>query len=208
MPQDDETRVIATSGSQDHDALVCSVLAERYEIEELLSVGAMYLGRILKVTRRDAIKGLHPDQDRDPDANACIHRGARNVGAIRHPNVSTSYDFSETDSGLQYLAVEDVAGESLKEVMDREPANPPASPGTLPLERVLRIADQVAAALQAAQEADIVHRDLSPGNIMIVPGHAGEDAVKVEDFDLSKGSRAGIDPEVTRVGFGGACRSI
>lgn len=192
----DETRVFQASESPPADALVGTVLAGRYRIEKLLGVGAMgavYLGQHLKIGRRDAIKVLHSSMARDPDAIARFDRGARNVGAIRHPNVCTIYDFSDTDDGLQYLAMEFVAGEALKDLLDRE--------GVLPLQRSLRIIDQVASALQAAHDAGVVHRDLKPANIMIAPGKGGADAVKVVDFDISKGSGDVVEEEVTRLGF-------
>ena len=73
-------------------------------------MGAVYLGKHLKIGRKDAIKVLHAVSARDPEAIARFDRGARNVGAIRHPNVCTIYDFSNTDDGVQYLAMEFVGG--------------------------------------------------------------------------------------------------
>lgn len=196
MASGDETRVFTPNNQPSPEQLVGTVLAGRYQIQELLGVGAMgavYLGQHLKIGRKDAIKVLNAAMARDPEAIARFDRGARNVGAIRHPNVCTIYDFSDTDNGLQYLAMEFVPGESLKDLCDRT--------GPLDLQRSVRIAEQVASALQAAHNAGVVHRDLKPANIMIAQGPDGEDIVKVVDFDISKGSQDEVKVEVTRLGF-------
>lgn len=176
--------------------LTGSVLAGRYRILQKLGEGAMgtvYLGEHLRIGRRDAIKVLRNALSTDRETIARFIRGARILSSIHHPNVCTIYDFSDTDDGLQFLAMELVSGESLKDVLDRE--------GVLPLGRALPIAMQVASALQAAHDGDVVHRDLKPANIMIVQGKGGTDGVKVVDFDIAKGPREGEGAEVTRLGF-------
>jgi serine/threonine protein kinase len=181
---------------QDPDDLVGTVLAGRYRILRRLGTGAtatVYLGEHLRIGRRDAIKILHPTVAADPEAAARFLRGARNVSAIRHPNVCTIYDFGETAEGLQFLAMEHVPGEALSDVLARE--------GALATERAIAIGQQVAEALQAAHDAAIVHRDLKPGNIMVARGQGGEDAIKVVDFDIAKGPAAVEGSELTRAGF-------
>jgi predicted Ser/Thr protein kinase len=192
VTENDDSAVGSAPGSD----LVGRTIAGRYRILSSLGEGAMgtvYLAEHLRIGRRDAIKVLRPDITRDAEAVARFARGARNVSAIRHPNVCTIYDFSDTEDGLQYLAMEYVAGETLKDTLDRE--------GRLELRRALRIARQVALALQAAHDAGIVHRDLKPGNIMITPLPDGSDAVKVVDFDIAKGRDEAEGEEVTRLGF-------
>ena len=175
--------------------LVGTVLAGRYRIVKRLGEGAMgavYLGEHLKIGRRDAIKVLRDSLATDREATLRFLRGARNVSAIRHPNVCTIYDFSDTADGLQFLAMEFVEGETLKDLLDRE--------RRLPVARAVAIAIQTAEALDAAHDAGIVHRDLKPGNIMLVRGRDGRDVVKVVDFDIAKGPDAEGE-EVTRLGF-------
>jgi serine/threonine-protein kinase len=174
--------------------LVGALLAGRYRVLRKLGEGAMgavYLAEHLNIGRKDAIKVLRDNLANDPEAIARFLRGTRNVSAIRHANVCAIYDFSQTEGGLRFLAMEYVEGPTLKEVLDRE--------GTLPVERAVDIACQVAAALDAAHGAGIVHRDLKPANIMLVRGKAGADVVKVVDFDIAKGPEGG--EEVTRLGF-------
>jgi serine/threonine-protein kinase len=176
--------------------LVGTVLAGRYRIVRKLGEGAMgavYLGEHLRIGRRDAIKVLRESLAGDAEALARFGRGVRNVSLIQHPNVCTVYDFGDTDDGRRYLAMEYVPGQTLQELLQQE--------GRLPPARAAGIFAQVAGALQAAHEAGIVHRDLKPGNVMVSPGRAGADAVKVVDFDIAKGSRDGEPGDVTRLGF-------
>ncbi len=99
-----------------------------------------------------------------------FEREARAIAALNHPNICQIYDV-----GPNYLVMEYIEGESPK--------------GPMPLDEALRIARQIADALEAAHEKGIVHRDLKPANIMITS--AG--TVKVLDFGLAKA----VEPEPT-----------
>jgi len=92
-----------------------------------------------------------------------FEREARAVAALNHPNICTLYDV-----GPNFLLMEYVEGENLK--------------GPMPLEEALRIARQIADALDEAHEKGVVHRDLKPGNIKVKP----DGTVKVLDFGLAK----------------------
>lgn len=172
------------------------VLGGRYRIISKLGEGAMgavYLGEHMKIGRRDAIKVLRQGLATDPDTIARFVRGTRNVAMIRHPNICTIYDYSDLAGDTQFVAMEYVAGRTLRELLDDEPR--------LPMDVAVHIACQAADALQAAHEVGIVHRDLKPANIMVVPNRAGSYDVKVVDFDIAKGSSDGEGEEVTRMGF-------
>jgi predicted Ser/Thr protein kinase len=176
--------------------LVGRVLGGRYRILRKLGEGAMgavYLGEHLKIGRQDAIKVLRDALATDPDTIARFVRGTRNVSMIRHPNICTIYDYSDIAGGIQFVAMEFVPGETLRDLLQRE--------GKLPLEMAVHVARQAAEALDAAHEVGIVHRDLKPANIMVVPGRSGTMEVKVVDFDIAKGSADGEGEEVTRMGF-------
>lgn len=180
----------------DSGDLVGRVLAGRYRILRKLGEGAMgavYLGEHLKIGRQDAIKVLRDRLATDPDTIARFVRGTRNVSMIRHPNICTIYDYSDTAGGIQFVAMEFVPGETLRDLLQRE--------GRLPIEKAVHIARQAAEALEAAHEVGIVHRDLKPANIMVVRGRGGALEVKVVDFDIAKGSHEGEGEEVTRMGF-------
>ncbi len=95
--------------------------------------------------------------------NARFEQEARAVAALNHPNICHLYDV-----GPDYIVMELVVGHNLR--------------GPLPPDEVLKIADQIASALEAAHEKGIVHRDLKPGNIRVTP----EGVVKVLDFGLAQ----------------------
>src|SRR5450759_2931929 len=101
-----------------------------------------------------------------------FEREARAIAALNHPNICHIYDV-----GPNYLVMEYIEGESPK--------------GPMPLDEALRIARQIADALEAAHDKGITHRDLKPGNIKIKP----DGVVKVLDFGLAKmGGTAGTQP--------------
>jgi eukaryotic-like serine/threonine-protein kinase len=125
-------------------------------------MGEVYRARDNKLQRDVALKVLPDEFARDPDRMARFRREAELLASLNHPHIAQIYAVEENA-----LVMELVEGETLK--------------GPLPLDEALRIATQIADALEAAHEKGIVHRDLKPANIMITP--AGE--VKVLDFGLA-----------------------
>jgi serine/threonine protein kinase len=126
-----------------------------YEITAPLGAGGMgeaYRARDTQLGREVAIKVLPGELARDPDRLARFEREARVLALLNHPNIATIYGLEESPEG-RALAMELVDGATLK------------SP--LPLAEVLRLALQIAAALEAAHKTGIVHRDLKPANIMV-----------------------------------------
>ena len=124
-------------------------------------MGTVFEAEDTRLGRKVAIKILHQEyRDR-------FQREARAIAALNHPNVCTVHDV-----GPDYLVMELIAGETLKQRISR---------GKLPLEEVFRFGRQIAEALAAAHARGIVHRDLKPANIMF-----GENGVKVLDFGLAK----------------------
>jgi serine/threonine protein kinase/Tol biopolymer transport system component len=131
-----------------------------YEIIEPIGSGGM--GEVYKAsdTRLGRIVAIKTSNERFSER---FEHEARAVAALNHPNICTLYDV-----GPNYLVMEYIEGESPK--------------GPMPLEEALRIARQIADALEAAHERGITHRDLKPANIKVKPGGA----VKVLDFGLAK----------------------
>jgi serine/threonine protein kinase/Tol biopolymer transport system component len=139
-----------------------------YEIIALLGAGGMgevYEGRDTRLDRTVAIKickGRFTER---------CEREARAISSLNHPHICALYDIGHEDS-VEFLVMEYVGGETLEARLRK---------GALPIEEALRIATQIASALDAAHRKGVVHRDLKPGNVMLTRGGA-----KLLDFGLAK----------------------
>jgi len=197
----DDTKFCPNDGSTLRSAsgtgdLIGSIVADRYHIEKKLGeggMGAVYLGKHVKMGRQSAIKVMTQAMVNDPEAIARFNREAANAARITHPNVCAIYDFGETQDGLIYLAMEFIRGESLSDLLRRE--------GALAPQRATSILRQTADALQAAHDLGIVHRDLKPDNIMITRGRGDADVVKVVDFGIAKAMTGEEGQKVTKTGL-------
>src|SRR5258708_6471680 len=137
-----------------------------YEVIAPLGAGGMgevYRARDTKLNRDVAIKVLPPAFAQDSERMARFQREAQALAALNHPNIAQIYGMEESA-----LVMEFVPGEDLR--------------GPLPLDEAMKIARQIADALEAAHEKGIVHRDLKPANIKLTP----DGKVKVLDFGLAK----------------------
>jgi serine/threonine protein kinase len=162
-----------------------------FEIEQLLGRGGM--GTVLRafdthLQRHVAIKVLDPQLADDPTARTRFCREARSAASVTHENVVTIYHVEkEETSGLPFLVMQVVPGESLQTRLERE--------APLPVADILRIGLQTAVGLAAAHEKGLVHRDIKPANILI---EANTERVKLTDFGLA---RAAEDVKLTQTGF-------
>jgi serine/threonine-protein kinase len=164
---------------------VGQVLVETYRVERLVAEGGMaavYEARHLRVPKRFAVKFLRHQLANHAEALARFRREAEIIATLEHPNIVQLVDYNVTDDGLPYIVLEFLDGEDLLSRMDRE--------GRLQLVDALKIARQVAAALEAAHARDVTHRDLKPANIFVTR----DGTVKVLDFGVAKLRRA---PELT-----------
>src|SRR5688500_2759959 len=162
---------------------VGSVVAETYQVTRLLGrggMGSVWEANHLRLPgKRVAIKVLNTDASADPEALLRFRREAEIASRLGHPNIIEVHDFNLLPGGQPYLVLELLLGESLDARMRR---------GPIPPEQVVRIAGQIAGALAAAHRAGVVHRDLKPQNVYLVPrdDEAGGERVKVLDFGISK----------------------
>jgi serine/threonine-protein kinase len=172
-------------GAHMHDApadpLVGRVLDEKYRLDARLGEGGMgtvYRATHLLIDRPVAVKVLTHHFVEDEAAQARFRREARAAGRLQHPNVAAVTDFGQTADGLVYIVMELLEGRSLRELLTTE--------APLDVARAASLMLQVAAAVGAAHEAGVIHRDLKPGNIFIVQRHSLPPVVKVLDFGIAK----------------------
>jgi len=166
-----------------------SSLRDRYAVEREIGHGGMatvYLARDLKHDRRVAIKVLRPDLGVMLGSDRFLQE-IRLTANLQHPHIVALYDSGEA-AGLLYYVMPYVEGESLRERLNRE--------GKLAPREAVRIATDVAAALDYAHRRDIVHRDIKPENILL---HEG--AVLVADFGIARATAAAGGDRLTAVGL-------
>src|SRR5215468_570664 len=138
--------------------MVGDVLADRYELEEVVGSGGMssvYRGRDRVLDRPVALKVLHLHFVGDEEHVERFRREARAVASLSHPNIVTVIDRGDED-GRQFIVFEYVDGENLKRLIQRA--------GPAPVERALEIAIEIARALAYAHSQGLVHRDVKPQN--------------------------------------------
>src|SRR6266852_6361309 len=146
-----------------------------YEVVAQIGAGGMgevYRAHDTKLGRDVAVKVLPEAFAHDPDRLSRFQREAKMLASLNHPNIATIHGL-EQSGGTSYLVMELVSGETLAERVKADP---------LGIEEALKIAIQIAEALEAAHEKNIIHRDLKPANVKVTPGGK----VKVLDFGLAK----------------------
>jgi serine/threonine protein kinase/Flp pilus assembly protein TadD len=147
-----------------------------FEVREIIGSGGMgvvYLARDTRLDRSVAIKSLPPELINNATARTRFMREAKLLASMNHPNIAVIHDIIEQTEGNSYLVLEYIPGQTLAELITE---------GQFKLQGALTIALQIAEAVSAAHEHDVIHRDLKPGNIKITP----EGRVKVLDFGLAK----------------------
>lgn len=165
-----------------HDLLGKQIAS--YVVESEIGRGGMavvYRARDLRLDRTVALKLLAPELARNDTFRQRFTHESRVAAAIDHPHIVPVFEAGETD-GLLYIAMRFVAGQDLRVLIDRR--------GPLPLTTAVRIAAQVASALDAAHDHDLVHRDVKPGNILVAAGTDSDhpEHVYLTDFGLTKKS--------------------
>jgi serine/threonine-protein kinase len=165
-------------------------LRERYALERELGQGGMatvYLADDLRHCRQVAVKVLRPELGAALGTDRFV-REVEVAARLQHPHILPVFDSGRIGEATFYYVMPYVAGEALRQRIDRE--------GTLPVDEALRLAREVADALAYAHSQGIVHRDIKPENILLAAGHA-----VVADFGIARAlGRAGGE-QLTATGF-------
>jgi hypothetical protein len=155
-------------------------------------MGAVYLARHETTGEEVALKVMLPKVAASADARARFLREAAFTKALRHPSIAAMYDFGFAD-GTFYFTIEYCAGGSLDRYLERRG-------GVLPADEAVPLALQVLDGLEYAHGQGVVHRDLSPANILLTRSAGGTMTAKVSDFGLAKAfDNAGLSG-LTRTG--------
>lgn len=179
------------------------LLADRYRLDSRIAVGGMgevWRASDTRLDRTVAVKILKAELSGDAEFLHRFRTEARTTASLNHPGVAAVHDYGEAASdvpgadgaadNLAYLVMELVNGEPLATLLARA--------GRMTADRLLPILEQAGRALNAAHERGLVHRDIKPGNILVVRGADGTDTVKLTDFGIAKAADAA---PVTRNGM-------
>ncbi|MBK9032008.1 MAG: protein kinase [Myxococcales bacterium] len=163
----------------DGEVIAAGTHAGDYVIERTIGAGGMgevYAGRHPVIGKRVAIKVLRRDLASRPESAERFLREARAVNQVDHPNVVDVFALGRLADGRLYLVMDLLDGESLRATL---------AAGALPAARALVILEQVAAALDAAHDKGVIHRDLKPDNIVLT-GPSDRPTAHVLDFGIAK----------------------
>ncbi|MFD9302550.1 serine/threonine-protein kinase [Streptomyces sp. NPDC060048] len=155
-----------------------------YQLEREIGRGAtsvVYRAKDLRLDRTVALKLMAPERQRDSTFRRRFIHESRVAASIDHPHILPIFEAGETD-GVLYIAMLYVPGPDLRAMLDQE--------GPLPVRTALRIAAQVASALDAAHAHDLVHRDVKPGNLLVAADTDSDhpEHVYLTNFGLTKKS--------------------
>ena len=173
-----------------------SILDGKYEIVQRLGSGGMgevYLVRHVHLQELRVVKILRQDLAADPSAQKRFMREARLATQIKHPNVAILYDFSTLPEGSFYMVWEHIQGEDVGDHLRRL--------GPFPVPTAVSLAIQALQGLEAVHATGVIHRDLSPDNLMITEDKTGNLRLKIIDLGLARTLEADANFEITQVGM-------
>ncbi len=173
-----------------------SVLDGKYEVLERLATGGMgevWKARHIHLQELRVIKILRADRATDPHALQRFIQEARIATQIKHPNVAILYDFSRLADGSFYMVWEHIDGEDVGSRLRRH--------GPFPLSLAIDLGIQALRGLEAIHAAGVIHRDLSPDNLMLARDRKGRDLLKIIDLGLAKNLGAAANLEITQAGM-------
>ena len=163
------------------DALVGTILHDTHEVLRLIGKGGMgsvYEARHVLLNKSFAIKVLDPRFAENDTVFARFRREALIASSLGHPAIVQVVDFYLLEDGRPCMVMEYLEGKDLGDVLKERKTLPPVE--------LVQIVEQVAGALKAVHEEDIIHRDMKPGNIFLADKKGGGFLTKVLDFGISK----------------------
>ncbi len=164
-----------------NDPLVGTTLGDHLQIISCLGAGGMsvvYKAKDLLLNRIVAVKILHSHSALHPKNVLRFRQEAMSASKIDHPNVIRIYEFNVPDDGQPYLVMDYIEGQSLADFI--------ASNGSIEVQRAISLMGIICDGLQCAHEAGVIHRDLKPGNIMLLKDSSGKQTLKIVDFGIAK----------------------
>ncbi|MGA9998043.1 MAG: protein kinase [Pyrinomonadaceae bacterium] len=177
------TASLDQSGPQTN-ALIGKIIGGKYRLISLLGEGGMgsvYRASRLHIGDEVAVKVLHREYVNEPTTIERFRREAQAAAMIRHPTVVTIHDFSEARGDEPaYIVMELVEGKALRKILESE--------GALEPQRAVAIMREICKGVGVAHRLEVVHRDIKPDNIMILPPDSDDqqERVKVVDFGIAK----------------------
>jgi eukaryotic-like serine/threonine-protein kinase len=177
----DGTRLEIPDAESGSDPYLGVTLQGQFHLVAAIGSGAMgtvYRAWQSGMERQVAVKLLRADLTAELELRRRFLREGRTAARLNHPNIVSVYMVGETDAGVPYIVMEHLGGETLDELLDRE--------GRLAPARAIAIARQIASALSEAHAAGVVHRDLKPGNVVLLQCHGAGELVKIFDFGIAK----------------------
>ncbi len=164
----------------------------KYRIVRLIGQGGMgsvYEAQHETINQRVAVKVLHPKLTSDASSVQRFMHEARTTSLVHHAGLVKVHDFGQLPDGSAYMMMEYLEGESLKSRL--------AKKGPLDSKDALRIVRQLATSLSVAHEKGVIHRDLKPDNVFLVPDPetAAGERTKILDFGIAKV----VDPDATEL---------
>lgn len=173
-----------------------TILDGKYEILDRLAAGGMgeiWRARHVHLQELRVIKILRADRATDPHALQRFAQEARIATQIKHPNVAILYDFSRLPDGSFYMVSEHIEGEHVHDWLK--------SHGVFPLPLAVDLGIQTLRGLEAIHAAGVIHRDISPDNMMITRDRRGRYQMKLIDLGLAKNLEVQAGLEITQAGI-------
>lgn len=174
--------------------MVGKIIGDKYEVLETIGGGGMgmiYKAKHILMKRIVAIKMMHPQYVSSASNLKRFQQEAQAASALSHPNILAVFDFGLTPAGAPFLVMDFLEGTNLAEVLDEV--------GLLPASRATNIFAQACAGLAHAHSKGVIHRDLKPGNIMLVEFDQRKDFVKIVDFGIAKVLPSGDESEAAHL---------